>query len=72
MVGIYIFCVFIYKFCYEWELSLVILLLINKKLGLCFYFDVLIFGLIVYLQLKDYKKFLFSDKKNILKTMISK
>ena len=63
IASINIFSIIINKFCYEKKLCLVILFKINKNLKKDFYYIILFFNLIIYLQIKDDKKFLFDAKK---------
>ena len=66
MTCVYIFSIIISKFYYKKKLYLVILLKIDNNLKVGFYYIILLFNLAVYLEVKSYKKFLFSIK-NIIK-----
>lgn len=61
-----IFNTFISKFCYQQKLSLVILLEVNKKLKIYFYYTILLFYFIFNLKAKYNRWPIFNTKKVVI------
>lgn len=58
-----IFCIVIFKFCNEQQISSVMMLATDKNLKVFHYYSILSLILAIYLQVKSYKKFLLNAKK---------
>lgn len=63
IMSICILCIIVYKFCYEQESYLVILLSVDKNMRVRFHGTVLPFGLAIFLRIEDYRKLLLDVKK---------